>query len=83
MDNLNAELNEILHSRYFTKEKREALLKLQEALSAVEEAGFSSTVDSQYLVEMEMDSPLTISDLLLTSVLLAKAELKDLSHSSL
>lgn len=77
MDNLNAELNEILHSQFFTDKKRELFRKLQECINLAEECCLTSTVEAQYFVEMEMDKSLDILDLLITTAVLAEAEIKN------
>lgn len=77
MDNLNAELNEILHSQLFQSKKKELFRKLQECINLAEECCLTSTIEAQYFEEMEMDKPLDILDLLITTAVLAEAEIKD------
>ena len=77
MDNLNAELNEILHSQLFQSKKKEFFRKLQECINLAEECCLTSTIEAQYFEEMEVDKPLDILDLLITSAILTETEIKD------
>lgn len=75
MDNLNQELQQIINQKFC--KKRQLFSKLQECLTLIEEIGMESYIDSDYFVELEMDRPLDLADLVMTATTLVGLEIHE------
>jgi len=75
MDNLNQELQQIINQKFC--KKRQLFSKLQECLTLIEEIGMESYIDSDYFVELEMDRPLDLADLVMTATTLVGIEIHE------
>lgn len=79
MDNLNAELQAIINQKFC--KKRQLFSKLQECLTLIDEIGLELPIDAEYFVELEMDRPLDIVDLIMTATTLVSIEINEQNTS--